>query len=244
MSVLSEFSTVSPAVAVFNQKLFVAWTGTDQFRQLNIISADQPDPLNFNNKRILGQDSLTGPALAVFQGKLHYAWTGTDTQRQLNIMSSTDGLNFGNKFILGESSNFRPALTSAFTAPRESNRKLFMAWTGTDGRLNIWSSSDGMNFGNKQTFNEYSIGEPALGLDKSGIYIAWTGTDDHHSLNYMSSDFGTNFGNKKTLQASSTAAPALAYVNLLEINFGPFGQEYAAWIDPLQLNADALAVIV
>jgi len=290
MSVLSEFSTVSPAVAAFNRKLFVAWTGTDQFRQLNIISADQPDPLNFSNKRILGQDSLTGPALAVFQGNLYYAWTGTDqfrqlniwsssdginfsnkrilgqdsltgpalaafqgnlyyawtgtdTQRQLNIMSSTDGLNFGNKFILGESSNFRPALTSAFTAPGESNRELFMAWTGTDGRLNIWSSSDGINFGNKQTFNEYSIGEPALGLQYDGIYLAWTGTDDHHSLNYMSSDFGANFGNKMTLQASSTAAPALAYVNPEEIDFGPFSHIYAAWIDPDQLNADALDVI-
>jgi hypothetical protein len=158
-------------------------------------------------------------------------------------MSSADGLNFNNKFILGESSNFRPALTSAFTAPGLSNRKLFMAWTGPDGRLNIWSSGDGINFDNKQTFDEFSIGEPALGLDKSGIYIAWTGTDDQHSLNYMSSDFGTNFGNKKTLQAKSTAAPALAYVNLEEINFGNFGQEYAAWIDPLQLNADALTLI-
>jgi hypothetical protein len=70
MSVLSQFSTVSPAIAVFKQKLFVAWTGTDEFRQLNIISADQADPLNFSNARLLGQDSLTGPALAVFQDNL------------------------------------------------------------------------------------------------------------------------------------------------------------------------------
>jgi hypothetical protein len=127
----------------------------------------------------LPEFSTVSPAVAVFNRKLFVAWIGTNDRRQLNIMSSTDGLNFGNKFILGESSHFRPALTSAFTGPDESNGKLFRAWTGTE----------------------------------------------------------------KTLQASSTAAPALAYVNPLEIDFGLFGQEYAAWIDPFQLNADALAVI-
>lgn len=90
---------------------------------------------------------------------------------------------------------------------------------------------------------EFSTVSPAVAVFNRKLFVAWTGTDDRRQLNIMSSDFGTNFGNKKTLQASSTAAPALAYVNPLEIDFGLFGQEYAAWIDPFQLNADALAVI-
>jgi hypothetical protein len=61
---------------------------------------------------------------------------------------------------------------------------LVLAWTGTDHRLNVMTSQDGTNFGNKVTFNETSAFAPALAFAPNApFFIAWTGTDAQKHLN-------------------------------------------------------------
>lgn len=67
---------------------------------------------------------------------------------------------------------------------------LHLAWTGSDGRLNVMTSADGVSFGGKATLRHRSSrtessGEhsrtvllaPALVATPRGVFIGWTGTD-------------------------------------------------------------------
>jgi len=167
------------ALTAFNDRLYIAWTGTDSEHRLNVMSS--LDGVSFGSKVILGDTSIAAPALAVFNGKLYIAWTGTDSLHRLNVMSSLDGVSFGNKVILGETSNAGPALDVRPVGTRAD--ELTLAWTGTDARLNTLVTTNGRDFFNKVILGETSIAGPALAGFAGGRYIAWTGTDSDHHLN-------------------------------------------------------------
>jgi hypothetical protein len=107
------------------------------------------------------------------------AWTGTDKQNSLNVMlfsldQASSAITPRLKVTLAERSKAGPAL--AFF-----EGLLFLAWTGTDGRINFMRSRDlGRNFIDKQAFerSRKDCG-PALAVhDETGsICIGWTGTD-------------------------------------------------------------------
>jgi hypothetical protein len=126
---LSEFSRVGPAVARFNNRLHLAWTGTDN--RLNIMSSTSPNLgiFQFRNKRTSTQTSTVGPALAVLGNRLFLAWTGTDNR--LNFMWSSDGISFGNRQTLPHTSTASPALAVY-------DNVLYLVWTGTDDNR-LWA---------------------------------------------------------------------------------------------------------
>jgi len=198
---LAETSESGPALTTFNDRLYIAWAGTDG--RLNVMSSS--DGVNFSGKVTLSEFSFVAPALTLFQGRLTIAWTGTDGR--LNIMSSSDGINFGDKVTLEETSNAAPALVTAALVDLPLPGRLYLGWTGTDGRLNVMSSLDGVNFESKVTLEDTSNVAPVLKDFTGRLYIAWTGTDGR--LNVMSSSDGVNFGGKVTLGETSFAAPAL-----------------------------------
>lgn len=200
---LPETAIGGVALAWFGNRLYIAWTGTDSEHHLNIMSSY--DGMNFGNKVTLGDTSIAAPALEVFHGKLYIAWTGTDSEHRLNIMSSSDGVNFGSKITLGETSFTSPALAQEFAYRGVYSDMLFLAWTGTDRRLNSMVSLDGMAFGSKITVEEFSNAAPGLGsYSYGGLPLAWTGTDSR--LNFVRY-FGSS--GKVTFNDTSIAAPAL-----------------------------------
>lgn len=124
----------------------------------------------------------------------------------------------GPKVILGDTSIDGPAI---MTTNRPATA---LAWTGTDSahHLNVMTSSDGLQYGNKHTLAETSLWRPALGFIDSGrgapygtIVIAWTGTDSSHTLNMAfikMPDFTVI--RKITFWGETTfTAPALATIN-------------------------------
>ncbi|MCT7979830.1 hypothetical protein, partial [Laspinema olomoucense] len=78
---------------------------------------------------------------------------------------------------------------------------LYLAWTdrNEEKSLNLFSTTNGVNFENKITLPETSCAAPALVEFGERLYLAWTGTDESHSLNLISSADGVNFENKITL---------------------------------------------
>ena len=201
LSTLPETSDFAPAMAYFNGKIYIAWTGTNG--DLNVESSS--NGRTFGNKVTLPETSNAGPALASFDGRLDIAWTGTDGR--LNDESSSDGKSFGRKVTLPETSNAGPALASF-------GGRLDIAWTGTDssiiegGDLNVESSSNGKTFDSKVTLPERSFVGPALASFGGRLDIAWTGDDSH--LNVESSSNGKTFDSKVTLPETSYVDPALA----------------------------------
>lgn len=53
--------------------------------------------------------------------------------------------------------------------------RLWVAWTGTDRRLNVMSSVDGTRFDHKIVLDERSLAQPTLAVHNGRLVIGWTG---------------------------------------------------------------------
>lgn len=117
------------------------------------------------------------------------------------------------KAILPETSIDGPALSSVFTPGSPSNRSV-IAWTGTDAahHLNVETSANGLNFGNKRILDETSPYRPDVTQMAGGpIAVAWTGDNPGHWLNVLYDVYGSP--KKLTLSHdSSDAAPAVTLI--------------------------------
>jgi outer membrane protein assembly factor BamB len=203
--------------------LVLGWTGTDSpARHLNIIFSS--DGINWHDPYTI-PETTSGPLALVFDGaeppgRTFIAWTGTDKGKHLYINSSVDQLlhNWNNKHPVGETSKLGlgPAL-------HIFKNRLFIAWTGPDGSLNVKSSGDlGASWQGRQTLDgERSLAGPTLAVFNSKLIILWTGTDQR--LNFSESDDGITWKNKVTLFETSHDHAAM------EIGLG--NVPYLCWSD-------------
>lgn len=124
----------------------------------------------------------------------------------------------GPKEILSDTSIDGPAIA---TTDRPAT---VLAWTGTDAyhHLNLMTSSDGLQYGNKHILPETSLWRPAVAYIDSGrgapygtLVLAWTGTDTHHTLNVelISTPAFTVVRKITFWGETSFTAPALATIN-------------------------------
>ena len=218
-NILGDTSPVSPAIASWNENLYIAWKG-DGNNNLNLMySAD--DGETFQNKYTSPETSPEPPALCVHNGNLYIAWKGNGNDN-LNVarvdQPGAPIVGFVSKVTLGDTSPKSPSLASL-------NGVLYLAWKG-DGndQLNVMSSTDnGQTFGNKFTSNETSPQAPCIAAHNGNLYISWKG-DGNDNLNVAQIDVEgnvvTGFSNKVTLDETSPQSPSIA-------SFG--GNLYISW---------------
>lgn len=149
------------------------------------------------NKITMSDETPTAPALwskaeysAVSGGpNAVLAWIGTDSARHLNVSeSSGNGMSYGNKRTLNglngttnETSNDSP---SVLVVPNTDT--VVLGWRGTDsaGHLNVMYDVYGTNGGERKlTLPETSPYPPSIAYFNNQLWIAWTGSDNGHSLN-------------------------------------------------------------
>jgi hypothetical protein len=137
-AVLSYQSIDTPSLAVFNGKLFMAYTGTDSNQRLNY--AVTWDGTNWSQVTDTNNRSGGGPAIAVFNGKMYVAFPGINDHR-INIASSTDGQHYSSQYVInsGWVTNWRPALGSG-------GGRLWLAWQGQDNGLYTAYTTNGANW--------------------------------------------------------------------------------------------------
>jgi|GEM_PF-4318463 len=70
-----------------------------------------------------------------------------------------------------QGSTTSPALVS-------HNGRVWMAWTGSDRRINLMSSVDGTTFDQKVVLDERTSAQPALVSHNGRLVLAWTGGGD------------------------------------------------------------------
>ena len=122
------------------------------------------------------------------------------------------------KVTLGDTSSDGPALWTRDPAAPQVGVTSVLAWVGTDSKhsLNMMSSADGVTYGGKVVFPEYSATRPAVAAQGTPLtmVLAWTGTDARHSLNLLCQGLACGAGGsgykKLTLSDTSFASPALA----------------------------------
>jgi hypothetical protein len=73
-----------------------------------------------------------------------------------------------------------PKESPSATAPTliSHGGRLWLAWTGTDRRVNLMSSSDGILFDHKVVLNERTSSQPALAVHNGRLVLAWSGGGD------------------------------------------------------------------
>lgn len=126
----------------------------------------------------------------------------------------------GAKVTLAETSVDGPAIWTISGSAPNGPPRVVLAWTGTDleHHLNYMTSTDGLHYGAKHTLSETSSFRPSVTeiVDFEGgpqfIVLAWTGTDELHTLNVLYVDVLTNQPVAKLTLTGETSftAPAVA----------------------------------
>ncbi|MFV8174617.1 hypothetical protein [Mycolicibacterium peregrinum] len=132
-------SLAAPAMVEHGGNLYLAWTGTDNHLNVGrILIISRPNSeltARIGESVTLVERSDSAPAVSSVGDRLWLAWKGF-RNADLNLMYSTDnGATFRDKQLVGEASRFAPALSEVPTPG--GNFGLLVAWTGTDGRLNV-----------------------------------------------------------------------------------------------------------
>jgi hypothetical protein len=112
---LPDTSSATPALAVYQGRLFIAWAGTDQPQHhLNIESSI--DGLDFDNKTVLldRTSPAGGVALAVHDQALTIGWVGPGPTTYYAYSFDPLGQSWGPSNSLGPISFFRPSLNQFY----------------------------------------------------------------------------------------------------------------------------------
>jgi hypothetical protein len=155
---------------------------------------------------VVNEEKCEGPPQAAqLGGRRYLAWVGTNWDKNINLLSSLREGEWSQKSTLAERTNGNGGVGLTVFAGR-----LWMAWTGTDDKLNVMSSSDGTSWVDKQKLDvARSRVAPAILAHEGRLYIAYTGTDDRLNI-LRSDDGGRSFGNLVTLVEKSSHSPSLA----------------------------------
>jgi hypothetical protein len=157
----------------------------------------------------------------------------------------------GAKVTLTETSVDGPAIwTISGSAPNGPPRAV-LAWTGTDldHHLNYMSSTDGLHYGAKHTLSETSSFRPSVTeiVDFEGgpqfIVLAWTGSDQLHTLNVLYVDALTNQPVAKltlTGETSFTAPTVAAHccAAASEVRLAWAGTDAQQTLNVIRISAD------
>lgn len=184
---LNETSREAPALAVFQGKYVVAWTGMDA--KLNIMQSS--DGTTWSNKTTLNETSPSSPALTVLGNRLYLAWRGNPSNNCLNVIHSNDGISWTGKHTLSETSPSGPALASM-------GSHLYLAWRGgpSNNLVNVMRSTNGSTFTDKKTLSEKTGAGPALAAYSDHLYLAWEGVNNQF-LNVRQSPDGVTWPSNK-----------------------------------------------
>jgi hypothetical protein len=184
---------------------------------------DVTDIVRGEERVIVPERASAACALAEWQGRAYLAWTGSDFR--LNIASSADGARFEGKQIIPHHSYIRETTNSTtYTGPNNSPTQtstsrnvglapalaagpdgLYLAWTGTDRRLNVMRTWLGE--GGHGVLDEHSGTGPGLGTAGAAgeeVVLTWAGSDQRVNLLTIAGGQAA----KHTYDETTSATPA------------------------------------
>ncbi|HLJ00808.1 MAG TPA: hypothetical protein VKT76_13905 [Bradyrhizobium sp.] len=136
----------SPAMAVFNGRLYVAFRSKDNTLYVSAVKVGADGYYNRidtdNANGINGIKLQNNPAMAAFNGKLYIAFKANDESNKLYVTSSDDGMNFP------KAKGYNDIRLQNSPAMAAFNGKLYIAFKSNDSmdKLYVTSSDDGTNF--------------------------------------------------------------------------------------------------
>lgn len=204
----SNSSNFTPAITVYNGRVFLAWAGRDN-HFMNIASS--ADGLHFTNQVVMSFTSSTGPALGVANGKLYLAWTDSGIGHTVHVATTTDGINFSTMgTVTAQNGIFPPALFGV-------GNVMYLAYTSAlTQEVLLFSAPGDLSFTGISTGVTSPRG-PGLLVSSGQLYLAYSNTSDQPALNvYQLAPDGTNpsFARSQTLTGQVTVrSPSIGTLN-------------------------------
>jgi kumamolisin len=168
-----------PGLAVFNNKLFMAWKGIEHDQRIwwSSFDGNQWAP----QQSVAGVATSCGVSLAVFNGKLFMAWKGMNADEGIWFSSFNGSAWAPQQNVAGIATSTGPSLTVF-------DGKLYMAWKGmiSDQRI-WWSSFDGAHWVAQSMISGVgtSVG-PALTVFAGKLFMTWKGITGDDRVFYTS----------------------------------------------------------
>jgi hypothetical protein len=147
-------------------------------------------------------------------------FASSDTSQMLDICLA---LNYGQYTGLNNPSNFLQYRSSDNPSIVEFGGQFYLAWTGTNGGLNVSCSTDGGATFGEPFETQKAMGGPSLASLNGDLYMAWTGSDNKLNIAQLAISGSTVTGFTRQVtwtDQSSTNGPSLASFN---------GNLYIAW---------------
>ena len=199
----------SPALAVFNGKVYAAFRSNDARNILFLTGSS--DGIHFPAATGYANIQMgSAPALAVFNKRLYVAFQANDSSHKLFVTSSSDGVNFP------AATGYNNILMGGAPSLAVFNNELFVAFQANDPGHALWlgHSSDGVNFSTVLSAYDTVGGTPALAVFNGSLYIAFSSNDARNVLYVTSSTTGTNLPPATAYPNTQMGtAPALAAAN-------------------------------
>lgn len=193
LTLWGEASAVSPALAVFNGNLLLAWTGLDAGHRPNLLPILMGSTLRAGAKTTLWQYSAaSAPGLSVDPNDQHLilSWAATVPANRISFARSQDGVQWSMPPAspLAETTFAGPGMIGIAASAMPSH---YLTWAGTDPArsVNVQYSESFPGWPNpvttKAILPESAFEAPALGFigGSNLMMIAWTGVDTAHHLN-------------------------------------------------------------
>ena len=197
----------APALAVFQNKLYMVWKGKDTDPRIYFSVFDG---YSWSPQQLTSSDRGTSnaPALAVFQNKLYMVWKGKDTDPRI-YFSVFDGYSWSPQQLTSGDRG-----TSNAPALAVFQNKLYMVWKGKDTDPRIYFSVfDGYSWSPQQltSGDRGTSNAPALAVFQNKLYMVWKGKDTDPRI-YFSVFDGYSWSPQQLTSGDrgTSNAPALA----------------------------------
>ena len=211
-------SSSGPSLAVFNNKLFVAFNSS--VGASDVLVCSSADGTNWSPNVVAAPKGLYRPALAVFQDKLWLAYlyqANNGGTGALVIYSSTDGVSWtkanqpANLAVSGGSWE-SPSLTVY-------NGTLYMALCGgsgaslSNGNQNVYSkvmvssSANGANWSVPVDTGQTSSEAPTIGVLDNKLYVSYVAANASNTLLCTTSSNGTSWSGANGMAGNTSPNP-------------------------------------
>lgn len=174
----------TPSIAFLKGEVFVAFVGNDEANQIHFFYGTLnsstrcpasnpchfPGYILYNSSQTASETTGHAPALSSDATHLYLAFAGTEggNTGHIHMEQTTDGTtsaSWGNRADLAGTTNNTPSTTA-------SNGQQWVAYRGTDGRINLATSQ------NNYAFTDTTNGTPAISFLNGMVFVAFVGNDN------------------------------------------------------------------
>ncbi|KNY25574.1 hypothetical protein [Pseudobacteroides cellulosolvens] len=211
---LGQYSIDGPDIIYYNGKMYIAWAGTDNPKYphyVNFMSSTNGGKTFGLHGVLPWAETRSKPSLAQANGKFFIAYTELDGAISITWNDDTY-MNFSYKYTIPD----EYALQGTSPSIASSGNTLFLAWTGTDKRLNTLSMDVSQcnkrifSVYSKTTLYEYSNYGPSISFGAATLCLAWT--DYNKRINVMTKNVNySTWTNKNVLNEYAKRSPTCKF---------------------------------